>query len=385
MVMEHVAEDSSLIDSLTLGAVEKYLMLKGWKLVDITNKKMKIYAGPLADDGYPIEIVLPTYGTIEDNRERIAGSLRTLAVIEKCSASILVQNIQQTGNDIWRVALGDQIVRQASVSLNIASKFIHRMKKFLYSAGAAEDTSLLVIRKSIKAGAEFMEDCRFGHTFQSSFGFTISRPLDAFQEALPYFSEAAPFERRVMERIARGIHLTSMAINEQNVEFACESYEIGFNANMIDDFNHLVKIVGGGDLKFGFVWSKIVDVPSDIISSSIIKTGPATIEFLTEVSKKMHNIKSQEPVQIRGLVTQLKSKEIPTLENFRPGSREIHIANINSDIPLGEYRLTLGIEDYQKALEAHSLGKIVSVSGTPQIVGRKRRIIELTKFEILSI
>src|SRR5690606_16806892 len=65
----------------------------------------------------------------------------------------------------------------------------------------------------------------------------------------------APFERRVIERVAIGLLHLRQAIQSGDTSPLKTNYEEGFNANTCDSLANAVEVVEDFDLEVGILWS----------------------------------------------------------------------------------------------------------------------------------
>lgn len=84
-------------------------------------------------------------------------------------------------------------------------------------------------------------------------------------------SSAPPFERRVTERIMRGLGCLHTAVMDGRVDALVEGYEKGLNANMCEALLSLRDYPGDAQIEFGVSWSKRLQSPLDLPRSVLIE------------------------------------------------------------------------------------------------------------------
>ena len=150
-------------------------------------------------------IILPKQTSGDDTLRRITDALRTLSQITGQDVATVAALIRAVAIDVLRSTVPDALVRNEAIHLDVAEGFIKNIKQLL-SAAATTELSPEPFFERIKKGAkEFADECRFGHTFRGSFGFTIETPI--LPNVSPEFEiveQTPPFQRRVMQRIAGG-------------------------------------------------------------------------------------------------------------------------------------------------------------------------------------
>jgi hypothetical protein len=169
-----------------------------------------------------------------------------------------------------------------------------------YSA-AAEVTPLPFFTKPSPRGVKHAYNCRFGHTFEGSFGFTIESPLAPVVQAT-LLTEAAPppFERRVVERVYGGLARVEQAVRDRSIEPLLKGYDVGLNANMCDALLNMRDHVPDLSVEYGVDWSPKVPEPMDLKPRSE-RIGPEADEYVQEAAKQLRATEPQGTSLLRAV------------------------------------------------------------------------------------
>jgi hypothetical protein len=167
-----------------------------------------------------VEIVLPRDRNASDFLTRMESAIRTLSELEDRPAEQIIADVRAVGFDVVRSRIPDELVRDDTVHLMTAANYITGVKDLLAATATTEIDPAPYFLRVKKEGADYAEACYFGHTFRGSFGFTIESPVSP-NSAPPLFDiqQTPPFERRVIQRLARGIGDICDAVRQDDVVF----------------------------------------------------------------------------------------------------------------------------------------------------------------------
>ena len=191
-----------------------YLQLTGWEFIDETNNHWYVFKGGKDSDGNPLEIILPKNPNARDLGIYVENAVNLLS-------SLANETIQNT---IKRIVFYDcdvlfsrnlETEEHNSITLKVAAQQVKELKQLVnYAACSEHEPKPYFLQGQLSIANAMVEHYRFGHTFAGSFGFTILSRLIRLPQ--PYFQlrlfpeekpplTTAPVERRVMERIVRGL------------------------------------------------------------------------------------------------------------------------------------------------------------------------------------
>lgn len=348
------------IDRVRLFDLKNYLYRKGWKRYATNGEKWQIFKLEV-DFGRPLELILPGSESFIDFRERIQQSIEALSQIEDKPVSEVLSGliIENADSVKLRLQVPDSV---SSLPIDDASKHIKAIRNLFLYSGCSEIKSTPHFEQPLPAAQEYLGDFEFCHTFRGSFGFEVSSTIIKEQEGQDLFE--LPVNRRIVERIARGLMALDRAVRSDDPDVLISSYERALNARMCDA---LAQIGLDGKLNFGIGidWATILKPSEDVVSFRSVTVGEAQVNMLSYASEKLKII---EPTaqQISGRVVNLHCVANPSEGSAR---RTVAIKVDHSDHGLIEVRLALGSDYYLKAIKAHSEGRVLVASGQLQRKG----------------
>jgi hypothetical protein len=276
-----------------------------------------------------------------------------------------------------------------SITLKLAAKQIMELRELVAFSACSEGDARPYFLDKLSIANTMVEHYRFGHTFQGSFGFTIESPI--IRTKLAYQQQAlmkemaepitvSPVERRVMERIVRGLMNTQEATRQQDLSVLVNGYSGGFNANMC---RSIVKMAyEKKPVEYSVLWSPRIEVSLDVDKAGAVRLNETSYEYLDYAYKELKTLKPQFEL-VRGRVTHLIAKEAP-LGNVET-DRSVVIKQ--SNVPRGRARnviVNLSKEDYIVANDAHMQWRTVEVTGELQRAGQEWRLSQPRDFKVVG-
>ncbi len=247
-------ENSREIATVPLPSIVRYFQLQGWREIPNDGAITTLYQLRV-QGGDVLEVVLPKTRQLSDADRLIGDAIRTISQLDDKEPSSIVDDINSIGYDRVKTIIPTELVRFDSIELDMAHKFIQHARRLFTATATNELAPSPFFGRVTKEAQEYSEKCRFGHTFRGSFGFTIESPVERNDEpSLSAFEQPAPFERRVIQRLARGLKNIEAAERADDSTILARDFASGFNANMCDAFVDLLEQTSD-KLKFVFAWS----------------------------------------------------------------------------------------------------------------------------------
>jgi len=193
----------------------------------------------------------------------------------------------------------DSAIRQDAIRLGTAETFIKRMHGTLEASAHAELHAGAFYQRVSSVAQRYANDCRFGHTFRGSFGFTIESPVgsrtpdegDAHALAMGEELVAPPLERLVVQRLARGLRTVEAAIEKEDPTLITEGYGTGLNANACEELTALVSEPQVSEVRFQILFSPEWGVPSDLGDAPTMTISQARgVAILQEAAKVLRAV-----------------------------------------------------------------------------------------------
>ncbi|AFL73427.1 hypothetical protein [Thiocystis violascens] len=368
--------DGPTFDRVNLFDIQSYLLRNGWKRLASKNGRWEIYR--LSRETEPnLEVVLPASEHFFDTHKRIAEVIRSITQLEDRSEADVYLDLLSLNADSLLIRL--QVPRHAAtLPIADASRHVRAIKNLLLYAGCSELEPRPHFEQPLPASQNLLGAFEFCHTFRGSFGFEVTSAVSKSKETPDFFS--SPINRRIVERIARGLVMLESSVRKDNPGELIESYDVAFNARMCDA---LFDIGLGGDISFDLEvkWAVSVTPCEDASAFHGMFFGEAQTSMLKFVAEQLKIVKPQLE-RISGRVVNLHCATNPGEGNAR---RTVAIKVQHEKYGLIEVRIALGPQFYLMAIEAHSKGKELTATGQLQRRGNTWSLEAIASIEIKSV
>ena len=311
--MKRSTVDSSLLElttTLTPAAVSQFLAAQAWELESRLDHVREIWRLPNDQGTLSARIMLPLASDFADYPERFYDALNAIRIVNDWDAGSLYEHIIATRADLLYIRL-DQAMPDGTIPFWQAEstiKAIHRMMKA--AATTAADPSHSHRGRRSATVTEFLnEDVRLGHTKRGSFVFTVvarleddsvsARPVDC----PPGESVAAPFPRKVMETLARGLQTTNHLTRGRDREALDDPAAWGLSANLVESLEEMAEPEGLRSLDLSFEWAAAEETPA--VGNEPIKLEHEIFGELARVRERL--TRQEDPPRRETLVGPVKS------------------------------------------------------------------------------
>ena len=368
-----------------------FLRYSGWVDSPEKNKNWIVLHGEMDIYGHPIELVFPNESnSYEEKQSYIIKAVALITALKKQPMQIVLQSIISYDRDLFYVRNLETNDNNAIV-LQLAVSQINNIKSTLeYSASLEKNAKPYFVNVNSSA-RKIVNNFLFGHTFAGSFGFTVEtprlpEPLKFIQKRLPFEEEEdmslvnIPYERRIMERVARGLTYTKEAEEARNHNILINEYPSGFNSNMCSS---VIGILNNKrtDVEFRITWSPKVKPSEDVEGLQPIKIKENGYEILDYAAKELKK-RTPEFITISGHVKALTSSDNPlNLGTRRAVVIRTLLPNTNRE---SNVIIELERDDYAKANKAHIKWQNIQVSGILSRSGTGWRLLNVQGFKILT-
>lgn len=380
--------DSKLIEDVRPTDIAEFLRLRGWQELQSEHKNWLIFIGDHDDSGEPFEIVLPKrVARTPEARMHLASSLNLLSELNGEDVTQTLERVQYRNWDVLRIrALDDEI--DSAISLDVAAQQVQAMRQLVGYGACSEKKALPFYGQLNKDAKRIVDSYGFGHTFRGSFGFTLTSPVrsvERYTQSSLFDDEdtasivVAPTERRVMERIVRGLSSTKEAVQQHKPEQIARQYQSAFNANMCQS---IVKLSYRKTIptEFEVLWSPKLRPSDDVEHAPAVHLNKVEYASLETAEATLRETQP-ELIFVRGRITELRSSDNPRGLDSR---RTVVIHWIHKNIPgPAKVLVELSPDQYREALRAHEDWISVEVSGYLQRLGYYWRLNEPRDFRLV--
>lgn len=356
---------------LTQDEIESYILSRGWLRNIPHDPRRQIYKSPDVDDfGKPITLFLPRRGEISAVDQHLEAAVHLLGRYYDLHEMGLAKDIFESRSDIIKNRVPN--AKPDSISVETASRVLSTL--FGVGGDSQRIEKALVLQSKTKLPG-FGQMSRLGHTFPGSFGFTIFTPLPGTVQgdlgiAIDSIGDRplVPFQRRVIERIAREFQAIEIATDTNDI-LALVDENLTSNAvsrRMCDSVaSHWTK-ESNLEVEYKFEWSNRWKTSFGINNDRppIVLT-PKSKRVLVDASK--HLKQQEKPTQtrqiIRGLVSDLHKIPGEYIRTDRDRKKLITIMWEPIPRQLQRVQVELSPDDYQKAVRAHDEEQSVQIEG----------------------
>jgi len=317
-----------------------YLDKKGW-IFEKSKGDSKIYFNYL-DSDFKVVIGLP------DKNSHVLNNLLfhvfdTLSDFEQRTLEEILESISSIDKDVWKISISKG-AKINSIDFNDVEKAIKNIKNLMLYSASAEQEARPYFEKPLATGDSFVKECKFGHTYAGSFGFTIITPVKSLDK---WFDDKSLIsrDRKINERIMRSFMLIR---KEEEIIDITSVYENALNGNMCEAIIDLLRI-SKGDIECSINYSPIANVSSDIKDYSKIEIKHSNMSYIEGILKKLRQENEEiNNFTIIGNIIELKHETTDEDNDYN-----ILIIGDIEDKSKEKIHVSLKEGDYIKACELH--------------------------------
>ena len=372
---------------LAIPRMTSYLEVNGWKRV-VDNEHWRVFHGRKSKSGEHFEIALPKDVVEEDYRLHVHHAIKILSSLRRKTWESTANDIRYHDRDLLRVRIMDND-RNASLPYDVASKYVRYMKKLIQYSASSERNAKAHFKQPLSTGSKMIQHFRFGQTFRGSFGLLIESLVGQEQHYINKREQhqlpgedfrILPLERRVLERIARGLQSTALALRVGDEELLKTDYGRGFNSKMCEAIRDMICILRS-PYELSISWSQTLKPSSDVRDFDRVLLGREHLKYLESAIKHLRFV-PQNKVTIKGQVVALSSSDNPLSETVE--DRAIIVDWKVNRKRSRKVSMRLKRHDYIEADRAHMKWETISVTGMLQTKGSIWQLEDPENFKILN-
>lgn len=352
--MKQYTTNQFSFDLQSLRAFTDYLRATGWTRIKYQNRRLAVYAKEQQDGEASAIVALPEKASYSDFPERMLEAIQRLAEVEETTPDDIYQKIQSVGQDSLRFSL--KLPADIPLpSLEVIAHFLQGARNLVAYAACMEQEVRAYFTQPFQIGREQAERFRFDHTSPGSFGITIKSPLPSVEQLyLPGFGN--PLERRIVERITRGLQSVQIAREKQRPEEISEHYTTGLNGNMCKAVLEMLEELPDTPVEYSVRWSVSLQPAHDVQQFMPIVLDREVSYYLRDASRYLETRQPdlEYDKTIEGIITGLN------IEN-----QSDHQVTVQAD-GYGKVSFLLDATTYIAACDAHRDHDNITVTGTLQ-------------------
>jgi hypothetical protein len=369
--MRATVRDPQALRSVRPDDLREYLASHGWT-TGTQNGLSATYTRQ--QDGTDFELLVPLSTDLRDFPQRMADVLRTLEIVEHRDQIQILSDLTSAQADVVRVrrpgADDGTILLEEGVSLvNSAYDMV------LAAACTTVTPRLYYPGKKPAAATDYLHKTRLGQSERGSYVLTIISPVPPRTTAELFPGMHDPFERQVTRMLSTALDATvqasEAALRDGKTDPFRDSMAQGVSANLIDA---VLGLMGPyhQSVDVNFSWSPAHPLGFDPKPARI---EPDFAPVLEEASRYLKKNAEQPPVELSGAVIGL----------HRPEGAESGRVKLVTFLDGKPKTVTIELtpSDYDIAIQAHQLQRMVVCEGILVRMGRSSILTKMTRFALV--
>ncbi|KTR08577.1 hypothetical protein NS365_01175 [Aureimonas ureilytica] len=355
----------------------RFLEKNGWSArtsKDGALKKFTYKDEKLSGD---VNVIIDIRPTVAVTAKQYFDIVTTISQVYDSTIDAIVEKIKSISFDIIYSKIPDEYVSDKSIKLGTANQFIICMRSILAATATTEAGEGRSFPRNKKEATQYADDCRFGHTFEGSFGFTVESPI-GFNDTPELFDlpSAAPFGRRVVSRLAEGLQCYEVAVLERSID-PLVSEGSGLSSNMCDELAAILEDTNLSKVEFSFEFSPEWTTPA-ISKDRSFSLEIGHLELLRDASNRLRATEKPKQCSIVGRITQLKTESNPSDLLDLKNERDVLVSWDSPEYGHIRVLMKLNPVDYLEAANAHMAGKFIVADGVLSKSGRSWVLSDIT-------
>ena len=375
----------NLTEKINPLAFARYLKDTGWLLFPTKKEYVKVFQIKTAG-GESFQVNLPMDKNLSDFKSAMYQAVETVAFVENQSTEQLMLYLLNPNTDILKIRLDRKDIEVGNILFDDAIRIYENAKKLI--AATAQD--ILHPRRFHQGRmddsiSKFVNNCKFGQTEIGSYIVSVVCPFaeldetEGYQQLSIFSSEeqcAGSLTRQVTNKIMTNISSIRTHIDNGELDkLTSEDEATMISANFYEALTGLNLDVEGADVEFIAQWSPVVKKNRSIydrisLSHDYYQPISSTISKLREHTK--------QTTKILGRIKKLESS--PDLSKRTSG--KITVVYLDEKENKKTATINVSKEDYDKAIQAHSEGYHVEITG--ELTGSRNNILTCESFSIIE-
>lgn len=360
-------DDLYPLRAITPVALSSYARSEGWNKIGTYWDFSDVYAG----DGRP-EIIVPRTDTIDDYAMAVEDLIVSFAKALGRDEISIYRDLTLADRDVLRVrAIGDY---PSGLPFENSCGLMGHTRDMLAAAANSLDDNRPVYRSgSNSKAANYLQSIRLNRTEGGSFSLVLVSPALAPRLFTQSDSVESSFERRVAQRLSESLYATrfasELAVGGDGTAFG-QVLGSGVSANLCEAVAGLVESVDRFDVSFNWALARPAEEQRGPVVFSQ-RDGP----LLREVARGFRRLEPQYDQRVQGFIYALAR---PYDDDEGTVRLQTHVAGRQRSVTA-----VLNQFDYPRAIEAHAMSAMVSLSGDLEQIGQNWRLRNARLVEVL--
>ena len=359
--------DSLSLRDITPVALSAYVRSEGWAKAGTYRQHSDVYTG----EGKP-EILVPRTELIDDYAMVVEDLIAMFARVLGRDQISVYRDLTLADRDVLRIrAIGDY---PDGLPLENSCGLMGHTRDMLAAAANSLDDNRPVYRSgSNSKAANYLQSIRLNRTEGGSFSLVLVSPALAPRLFTQSDSVESSFERRVAQRLSESLYATRFAsesaVGGDGTAFG-QVLGSGVSANLCEAVAGLVESVDRFDVSFNWALAR----------PTTARRGPVTFSrrdepLLLEAARSFRSLEPEYDQRIQGFIYSLA----------RPYEDDEGTVRLRARVAGAQRSVAAVLNrfDYPRAIEAHAISAMVSLSGDLVQVGQNWHLRDARLTEIL--
>jgi hypothetical protein len=128
----------SLAQAVRVVDLRAYLISKGWKPRPLKRREVILFEGPLADNGKPLELLVPASERLRDYPLRLEEILNALSVLEDRPVAEIIHNVVTPTSDVLHFSVDSPDTRTGTLGVPSVQRFFSGLRDLLVFAACGQ-------------------------------------------------------------------------------------------------------------------------------------------------------------------------------------------------------------------------------------------------------
>lgn len=339
-----------------LNQIEQYLLSKGWKFIDFTERLQKIKKVVNKEE---IEIKIPKVQSIYDYEGRVDLLFETLSNIEKRDYQEIINAIQDIGYDKLKIAFTSEMTSKGNFPFLKMTKAIENVERIIKNAIQSEIHPKPKFLTLYNDTINLLEHSHFGQTEVGSYVFQIKLPLgyiylldegenEQIEEKDDFLNELG---RRSILRLIEGLNCVKKEEFIGDNEAIATKFNDILSKNSIDGFINLLDNDNGLSIKITPTFDETHLEFLERVEPVVLNTDN-DLKNLKRISSVLDLLPDPVETKIKGLIRELKTI----------ADNEYKIKIYSNNLKRNIW-ITVGRNFFKKACDYYKNEEIVEITG----------------------
>jgi hypothetical protein len=371
--MAHEALPKDILKLIKPQQVRGYALAKGWQRVPGVNGEVALFNHPR---GQFDQLIVPMDESLDDYAKRLREVVENLAGFESRTVTEVLNDLITPEADILRYRIASAVTGRGTIPLLDGIRLLDGAKRSLLAAACSVvNPSSHHPRMSRSEAQQLLSVCHLGQTERCSYAVSVSCPLRAVEQDQPLLPGSEPFTRRTVSTLMRSLSRVVQAIEADAVPdiFQEAPGEPVLSANLCDALLQMQPQDENSHLDVTVSWATTLPPQDQIPGTARIKYEYFAI--IEDIYKKLQPTRAPEASLFVGYVDTLNGQ--PGDDGRMQGDATIAVLHEDE---MRKTHVDLNPEDYQTAIQAHSVAAAVKFKGVLHLGRRVHRITDISEF-----